>query len=85
MNNFGIQAGQRFGSWEVLSADVTGKRIACRCSCGQVRVVAVSALESGANTSCGGCTASAPADRRRLNEDPYRQMLLSDFGWFEKI
>ena len=71
---------QRFGQWEVLSTDITGKRITCRCSCGQVRVVAISALESGDSSSCGSCTMIVKTERRRP-----RQMLLSDFGLFEKI
>ena len=36
--------GERFDHWQVLGADATGKRIACKCVCGVVRIVGVAAL-----------------------------------------
>ena len=82
MNNFELKPGARFGAWEILSADVTGKRIACRCSCGQVRIVAASALKSGANTSCG-CKPPTTTQREAARNTRREQMLLSDFGYFD--
>ena len=55
-------AGRRFGSWTVLGADPTGKRIVCRCACGRVRQVALAALELGESLSCG--CAPLPQDQQ---------------------
>jgi hypothetical protein len=77
-------AGERYGHWQVLGADALGRRIACRCTCGAVRIVAVAALKSGVNTSCG-CQAPTPENRKAFRETQAQQMFLSDFGFWEKI
>ena len=61
--------GQRIGNWEVLVADDTGKRITCRCRCGAIRVVALTALESGACRSCG-CDELRAEHARRVWRTP---------------
>jgi hypothetical protein len=76
--------GEKFGHWQVLGADATGKRIACKCVCGTVRIVGASALRSGARTSCG-CQKPTSDQREASRHAHHRQMLLSDFGWFEKF
>jgi hypothetical protein len=48
-----IAPGQIFGSWTVVSLDETAKRAICRCVCGQVLAVGVSALLAGQSVSCG--------------------------------
>lgn len=73
--------GEKFGHWQVLGADATGKRIACRCVCGVVRIVGVAALRSGACTSCG-CQ-KPTSEQRKASRRDRGQMLLSDFGFFD--
>jgi hypothetical protein len=75
-------ADENFGHWQVLGADATGKRVACRCVCGVVRIVGVVALRSGACTSCG-CQKPTSAQRKTARDTC--QILLSDFGLVEKI
>ncbi len=36
-------AGLRFGAWTILAVDPLGRRAACRCACGRVQQVALSA------------------------------------------
>jgi hypothetical protein len=43
---------RRFGNWLVLGLDSVGKRAACRCDCGVIRELSLSALESGATPLC---------------------------------
>jgi len=59
-----IEPGAAFGSWTVLRADATGKRISVICSCGEARVVAADALLSGESRGCG-CTATPRSSARR--------------------
>jgi hypothetical protein len=66
--------GMRIRNWEVLSVDPTGKRITCRCRCGAIRVVALTALESGACTSCG-CRPLTLAQRSELRAEQARRAL----------
>jgi hypothetical protein len=48
---------ERRGSWLVLGADATGKRIVCRCAiCAHVCQIGAEALEGG-GVVCGGCVA----------------------------
>jgi hypothetical protein len=60
-------AGEKFEHWQVLGADATGKRIACRCDCGVVRIIGASALRSGACTSCG-CQKPTAAQREAFRQ-----------------
>ncbi len=71
---------QCFGFWTVISADATGKRAACRCVCGTVRVIAVEALASGASTSCG-CQTLSPQQARALRDEAARRRLWRDRDW----
>jgi hypothetical protein len=61
----------RYGHWTVLAADDSGKRITCRCRCGEIRVVALAALQNGSCTSCG-CRPMSPAQREELRADRAR-------------
>jgi hypothetical protein len=54
-----VTIGQQFGSWEVLGLDAAGRRAGCRCCCGTVREVAVTALVDGTSRSCGCVPLSA--------------------------
>jgi hypothetical protein len=46
---------ERHGNWLVLGADVTGKRIACKCAdCGHCCAIGAEALEFG-DVFCSGC------------------------------
>jgi hypothetical protein len=69
-----IVPGMRIGNWEILSVDPTGKRITCRCRCGVIRVVSLTALESGACRSCG-CRPLSPAQRSELRAEQARRAL----------
>jgi hypothetical protein len=69
-----IVVGQRVGAWEVLSADDSGKRLTCRCRCGEVRVVALTALENGSCRSCG-CSPLSPKQRAELRGERARRAL----------
>jgi hypothetical protein len=42
-----IIPGAKFGCWEVLSVDPTGKRACCSCACGGVHIVSIDALCAG--------------------------------------
>jgi hypothetical protein len=53
------------GQWRVLR--VAYRRALCRCRCGSVHEVAVSALESGASRSCG-CAPMSLISRRAFAE-----------------
>jgi hypothetical protein len=55
-----------FGNWEVLS--VEDRRATCRCRCGTVRTLAISALERGEAARSCGCTRGQPP--RDLKERP---------------
>ena len=59
-----VTPGEKFGHWQVLGADATGKRIACKCVCGVVRIVGIAALRNGACTSCG-CQKPTSDQRKR--------------------
>ena len=72
--------GKCFGSWMAISADATGKRAGCCCVCGNVRVIAVEALASGATTSCG-CQKLAPEQSQRLRDEAARRRLWRDQDW----
>jgi hypothetical protein len=72
-----IVVGQRISNWEVLFADPTGKRITCRCRCGTVKVVALTALESGACRSCG-CRPLTPQQRSELRAEQSRRRELDE-------
>jgi hypothetical protein len=71
-----ITVGQRISNWEVLSVDPSGKRVTCRCVCGIIRVIGLTALESGACRSCG-CSPLSPQQRDELRAEQTRR---SD-GW----
>jgi hypothetical protein len=60
-----------YGHWEVLAADDSGKRITCRCRCGVIMVVALTALENGDCRSCG-CSPLSPQQRSELRADRAR-------------
>lgn len=71
-----------FGHWTAIgSADLTGKRLICRCQCSKVATVSLEALTSGSSTSCS-CAALTPfqrqaarvaAHRRRQRLDDFRE------------
>jgi hypothetical protein len=61
-------AGRSFGAWTVLAIDAVGKRAACRCKCGAVRQVAITALENGECASCG-CSPLPREQRRELRDE----------------
>jgi hypothetical protein len=44
-----IVVGMKFGAWTVLSADPAGKRAACRCLCGTMRIITASPRHAAAN------------------------------------
>jgi len=50
--------GANFGSWTVHALDRTRKRVLCRCACGAVRELGVTALITGQSLACGLCTAT---------------------------
>jgi hypothetical protein len=72
-----IEPGYRVGHWEVLSTDTNGKRITCRCSCGQIRVVAIDDLRSGA------CRCARPSweHRAAFREAQVQQQRQRDLDW----
>lgn len=52
----GNHTGERYGRWTILEKDKSAKRYdryICICDCGCVRSVILSAMVSGASTSCG--------------------------------
>jgi hypothetical protein len=71
--------GLRCGHWFVLA--VNGRRAGCRCRCGVVREVAVSALESGASTSCGCAPPSADqiAEAREAKAEQERRQAMKNW------
>jgi hypothetical protein len=75
-----IKPSLRFGHLEVLSADTTSKRIACRCSCGQVRIVAIDALLCGVRASCG-CAPISSEHRRAFSEAQSQRQSQRDYAW----
>lgn len=58
-----VAAGQRFGSWEVLSGDIFVKSgalyVMARCSCGVVREANLRFLEMGRSVQCKACAVRA--------------------------
>lgn len=52
-----VRAGDRYGAWTVLaevpSAD--GRRVRCRCSCGQEGILALGSLRAGKTSRCTSC------------------------------
>ena len=50
-----IKYGHRAGHSEMSSTDTTGKRIASRCSCGRVRIVAADDLRTEAGRRADVC------------------------------
>jgi hypothetical protein len=66
-----VAVGMTFGSWAVLSVDNTGRRAACRCVCGTVRIVSVEALNGGVSSSCG-CQQLSPRQSAVLREEAAR-------------
>ena len=77
------EPGPRFGHWQVLVIDKSGKRATCRCICGAVHAVAIAALKNGDCTSCG-CKPPTSENREAVRSSRARQMLLSDFEIFDK-
>jgi hypothetical protein len=71
--------GATFGSWTVLSIDNGGRRAACRCVCGTVRVVSVEALNGGVSSSCG-CQQLSPRQSAMLREEAARLRRQYDRG-----
>ena len=48
-----LSPGMRYGAFALVAVDATRKRATCVCICGEVRAVAVDALESGQSGGCG--------------------------------
>jgi hypothetical protein len=64
------EAPVRFGRWTILAVDATRNRAAARCACGQVRQLAIEALQDGtAPRGCGAC-ASSHANAPRTEVKP---------------
>ena len=72
--------GRRFGHWQILSIDNTGKRATCCCACGQVRVVAVTDLQSGDSQSCG-CAPLSKTQKWTIHEERMRQRAQRLHDW----
>lgn len=66
--------GMKFGHWTVAAANDRTATAVCRC--GNVRVIAVEALVSGASTSCG---CQPPSDAIRRDEAEQRRR--RDLKW----
>jgi hypothetical protein len=66
---------ERRGSWIVLGADVTHKRIACKCAiCGHTCQIGAEALQGGEVVFCSGCAspryATPDPDTMRIGRRP---------------
>jgi hypothetical protein len=75
-----IAAGARARYWQILLVDPTGKRATCRCRCGEIRLVAVVDLQSGASSSCG-CLLLSPVQRRAISEAKAEQQQRRNHDW----
>jgi hypothetical protein len=69
-----VTPGARVGHWRVLGLD-GHRRATCQCRCGNIRVLAVDALASGASTSCGCAPPTAEAARKaRVEAEQHRRV-----------
>jgi len=59
-----MNAGDRIGSWTVVSDKITRVRtdryVLCECYCGERSQVRVANLESGKSLNCKACSQNAP-------------------------
>ena len=61
-----VPVGSKFGHWQILST--ANRRALCRCKCGEIREVAVAALEDGSSISCG-CAPLSNKQRRAIHNE----------------
>ena len=73
-------AGWRFGFWTVLGFDSSGKRAVCRCACGRVLQVTVTALERGESLSCG-CVPLPQEQQRAFRDEAELRRRRSALDW----
>jgi hypothetical protein len=60
----------RYGAWTVIGAsDPLGRRVVCRCACGETRTIAREALEAGDSLGCG-CRLTPPRPKAAAQATP---------------
>jgi hypothetical protein len=64
--------GRRFGYFEILARDATGKRLAARCVCDRTFTLSAEAVALGIITSCG-CRPPTLQNRAAFREEQARQ------------
>jgi hypothetical protein len=75
-----ITPGTKVGNWQVLGVD--GKRAHCACSCGTVRVLAVTSLLDGSCAPSCGCAPLSPTQLAQQRGEAERQQQLRELrGW----
>ena len=74
---------KKFGHWEPLT--VINRRVLCRCRCGAVHEVALSALEDGSSTSCGCMPFTKEQKRDIFNQEKLRRAEKIFTNWKVKV
>lgn len=62
---------KKFGHWEALT--IANRRALCRCRCGAIREVAISALTDGSSTSCGCMPFTKKQKRNIFDQEKLRR------------